>query len=139
MDNLIIMKISEPLEDLFGVEDNGCFVVFQRTPLGAQQRGQTSYKQDRCQIIKDFISKNAILMLHKQKKPLISQCQTKPGGGFELIFSAYLTTVPLSEGIFFFFTDELNWLFEPPTALADVTQAHLHNHSAGMPTSLMFK
>lgn len=52
VDDLIIMKISEPLEDLFGVEDDGCFIVFQRTPLGAQQRGQTSYKQDRCQ---DFI------------------------------------------------------------------------------------
>lgn len=57
VNNLIIMKISEPLEDLFGVEDDGCFVVFQRSPLGAQQRGQTSYKQDRCQSIKDLISK----------------------------------------------------------------------------------
>lgn len=37
VDNLIIMKISEALEDLFGVEDDGCFVVFQRSPLGTQQ------------------------------------------------------------------------------------------------------
>lgn len=57
VDNLIVMQISEPLQDLFGVEDDGCFVVFQRSPLGAQQRGQTSYKQDRCQSIKDPSSK----------------------------------------------------------------------------------
>lgn len=57
VDNLIFMKVSEPLEDLFGVEGDGCFVVFQRSPLGAQQRGQTSCKQDRRQSIKDPISK----------------------------------------------------------------------------------
>lgn len=57
VDDLVVMQISEPLQDLLGVEDDGCFVVFQRSPLGAQQRGQTSYKQDRCQSIKDPSSK----------------------------------------------------------------------------------
>lgn len=70
------------------------------------------------------------------KETLISQRQTKD---FEPVFSAYLTTLPLFQRFFFFSTDELNWLSVPPTALADVTQSHLHNQSAGTPTSLMFK
>lgn len=46
VDYLIVMKVFEPLEDLFGVEDDGGFVVFQRTPFGAQERRQTSYKRE---------------------------------------------------------------------------------------------
>lgn len=38
MDDLIVVKVFEPLEDLFGVEDDGGFVVFQGTPFGAQER-----------------------------------------------------------------------------------------------------
>ena len=45
VDYLIVMEVFEPLEDLFGVEDDGGLVVFQGTPFGAQERGQTSYKQ----------------------------------------------------------------------------------------------
>lgn len=38
VDYLIVVKVFEPLEDLFGVEDDSGFVVFQRTPFGAQER-----------------------------------------------------------------------------------------------------
>lgn len=31
------MEIFEPLQDLFGVEDDGRLIVLQGTPLGAQQ------------------------------------------------------------------------------------------------------
>lgn len=37
VDYLIVMKVFEPLKDLFGVEDDGGFIVFQRTPFGAQE------------------------------------------------------------------------------------------------------
>lgn len=37
VDNLIVMKVCEPLQDLFGVEDDGGFIVFQRTPFRAQE------------------------------------------------------------------------------------------------------
>lgn len=46
VDYLIIMEVLESLEDLLGVEDDGGFVVFQRSPFGAQQRRQTSFKQE---------------------------------------------------------------------------------------------
>ena len=45
VDYLIFVQVFEPLEDLFGVEDDGGLVVFQRTPFGAQEGRQTSYKQ----------------------------------------------------------------------------------------------
>lgn len=38
MDNLVVMKVLQSLQDLFGVEDDGSFIVLQRTPLGAQER-----------------------------------------------------------------------------------------------------
>lgn len=45
VDDLIFVQVFEPLEDLFGVEDDGGLVVFQRTPFGAQEGRQTSYEQ----------------------------------------------------------------------------------------------
>lgn len=38
VDNLVVMEIFEPLQDLFGVEDDGSLIVLQRTPFGAQER-----------------------------------------------------------------------------------------------------
>lgn len=35
--DVVIMEVAEPIEDLAGVEDDGGFVVFQGSPLGAQQ------------------------------------------------------------------------------------------------------
>lgn len=46
MHNLVVMKVFEPLQDLFGVEDDGGFIVFKGTPLGAQQGRQASYRQE---------------------------------------------------------------------------------------------
>lgn len=137
VDDLIVMKVSEPLEDLFGVEDDGCFIVFQRTPLGAQQRGQTSYKQNTCQPSKGFILKSAILTLNKQKN-LFCNGKLSQGGGFELIFGAYPTTVPLSQRISFFSLMSWTGCRNLPLS-ADVTQSHLHNLSTGTPTSSTFK
>ena len=45
VDDLIFVEVFEPLEDLFGVKDDGGLVVFQRTPFGAQEGRQTSYEQ----------------------------------------------------------------------------------------------
>lgn len=53
VDYLMVVKVLEPLEDLFGVEDDSGFVVFQRTPLGAQERWQTAYMQNMKRIIWD--------------------------------------------------------------------------------------
>lgn len=52
VDYLILMEVFEPLEDLFGVEDDSGFVVLQGTPFGAQERWQTSYRQE-CNIAQD--------------------------------------------------------------------------------------
>lgn len=62
-----------------------------------------------------------------QTRKLISQCQTKPGGGSKLVFSADLTTVLLSQRMFSL-ADELSWLTEPPPH-----QQTLHNHTCTMP------
>lgn len=114
VDDLIVMKVSEPLEDLFGVEDDGCFIVFQRTPLGAQQRGQTSYKQNTCQPSKGFILKSAILTLNKQKN-LFCNGKLSQGGRIWTHIWGLSDNCSIVSKDFFFFTDELNWLSEPPT------------------------
>lgn len=41
----MVVEVFEPLQDLLGVEDDGRLVVFQRTPFGAQERRQASYKR----------------------------------------------------------------------------------------------
>lgn len=35
--DVVIMEVAEPIKDLAGVEDDGGFIVFQGSPLGAQQ------------------------------------------------------------------------------------------------------
>lgn len=64
VDYLIVVKVFEPLEDLFGVEDDSGFVVFQRTPFGAQERWQTAYKQNWNRIIWDcsFLRKESLVL-----------------------------------------------------------------------------
>lgn len=42
VDNLVVVEISESLQDLFGVEGDGGLVVLQGPPLGAQQRRQAA-------------------------------------------------------------------------------------------------
>lgn len=60
VDDLIVMEIFEPFEDLFGVEDDGSFVVLQRAPFRAQERRQAAYKSRRESVNKQFILNNRI-------------------------------------------------------------------------------
>lgn len=42
VDDLVVMKVFQAFQDLLSVEDDGGFIVLQRTPFGPQKRRQTS-------------------------------------------------------------------------------------------------
>lgn len=44
VDDLVLVQVPEPLQDLSGVEDDGG--LLQRAPFGAQQRGQASWRKE---------------------------------------------------------------------------------------------
>lgn len=45
VDNLVLVQVPEPLQDLSGVEDDGR--LLQRTPFRPQQCGQASWRKER--------------------------------------------------------------------------------------------
>lgn len=45
VDDLVLVQVPEPLQDLSGVEDDGR--LLQRAPFRPQQRGQASWRKER--------------------------------------------------------------------------------------------
>lgn len=143
VDDLVVVEVFEPLQDLFSVEDDGRFVVFQRTPFGAQERRQASCKPESWNFKNAESSVRERILLWNSRKfgvfflflmvDIRSAHVFLSHWEFNFLFGYCLDvlTCQIIHCLWRFFTGGQRKSSEPPTELnwlqVGLTQAHLHN------------
>lgn len=118
VDNLVLVQVPEPLQDLSGVEDDGR--LLQRTPFRPQQRGQASWRKERRSV--QNLSWNGKTTKQLERPPSNPEVTSIDLWTRQIFQSQFLRT----EGFFFYETKDSSVIVLPSFSLSHKhTSRHL--------------